>query len=125
MKRTLNSRNRHWAYGFNRMVDEDTREGSGRSAAQGTGDGRRPGGSALKGKIVGGVVVRSFPVERGGSLRAVPGGWDVRKKIDMRGGGGGVRDRRDVLDLMHGRSRIAMDPRIPTMPGRGVSGFHR
>ena len=37
----------------------------------------------------------------------------------------GVLDRRDVLDFMHGRSRVAVDPRIPTMPGRGVSGFHR
>ena len=40
-------------------------------------------------------------------------------------GGGGVLDRRDVLDLMHGRSRMTIEPRIPTMPGRGMSGFHR
>ena len=26
---------------------------------------------------------------------------------------------------MHGRSRINIDPRIPTMPGRRTSGFHR
>ena len=40
-------------------------------------------------------------------------------------GGGGVLDRRDVLDLiMHGSSRMTMDPRIPTMPGRSMSGFH-
>ena len=39
--------------------------------------------------------------------------------------GGGVRDRRDVLDFMHGRSRTTIDPRIPTMPGRSMSGFHR
>ncbi|CAM9135983.1 unnamed protein product [Laminaria digitata] len=25
---------------------------------------------------------------------------------------------------MHGRSRMTMDPRIPTMPGRSASGFH-
>ena len=31
---------------------------------------------------------------------------------------GGVLDRRDVLDLMHSRSRLTIDPRIPTMPGR-------
>ena len=37
--------------------------------------------------------------------------------------GGGVLDRRYVLDLMHGRSRMAIDPRIPTMPGRSISGF--
>ena len=37
----------------------------------------------------------------------------------MGGGGGGV------LDIMHGRSRMAMDPRIPTMSGQSASGFHR
>ena len=26
---------------------------------------------------------------------------------------------------MHGRSRMTIDPRIPTMPGRSTSGFHR
>ena len=40
-------------------------------------------------------------------------------------GGGGVLDRRDVLDLMHGPSRMAIDPRILTLPGRSMSGFHR
>ena len=38
---------------------------------------------------------------------------------------GGVFDRRDVLDPMQGRSRMTVDPRIPTMPGRNMSGFHR
>ena len=42
-----------------------------------------------------------------------------------RGRRGGVLDRRDVLDIMHGRSRMAIDPRIPTIPGRSMSGFHR
>ena len=39
------------------------------------------------------------------------------------GGGkwGGVLDRRDILDLMHGRGRIAVNSRIPTMPGRSMS----
>ena len=37
----------------------------------------------------------------------------------------GVLDRRDVLDLMHGRSRMTIDPRIPTRPGRSMSGFHQ
>ena len=27
--------------------------------------------------------------------------------------------------VMHGRSRMIMNPRIPTMPGRSSSGFHR
>ena len=39
--------------------------------------------------------------------------------------GGGVLDRRHVLDIMHGRSRKTIDPRIPTLPGRGTSGFHQ
>ena len=34
-----------------------------------------------------------------------------------------VLDRRDLLDLMHGRSRMAIDFRIPTMPGRSMSGL--
>ena len=40
-------------------------------------------------------------------------------------GEGGVLERRHVLDLMHGRSRMSIDPRIPTMPGRRMPGFHR
>ena len=39
-------------------------------------------------------------------------------------GGRGVLDRRDVLDLMRSRSRVTIDPRIPTIPGRSMSGFH-
>ena len=46
------------------------------------------------------------------------------------------RSRRCVMDqemgvcegnthVMHGRSRMAVDPRIATMPGRSTSGFHR
>ena len=34
-------------------------------------------------------------------------------------GGGG----RGVLMIVHGRSRMTIDPRIPTMPGRSMSGF--
>ena len=36
-------------------------------------------------------------------------------------GGGGGR----VLVITHGRSRITVDPRVPSMPGRSTSGFHR
>ena len=41
--------------------------------------------------------------------------------------GGGVLDRRDALDFMYSRSRMTIDPRIPTMPmsGRSMSGFQR
>ena len=51
------------------------------------------------------------------------GAWG--KGAEGWGGGRGVLDRRDVLDLMHGRSRMIIDLRIPTIPGRGMSGFHR
>ena len=34
-------------------------------------------------------------------------------------------DRRGVLDLMHGRSRVTIGSRTPTMPGRSMSGFHK
>ena len=27
--------------------------------------------------------------------------------------------------FVHGRSRMTIDPRIPTMPGRSTSGFHQ
>ena len=27
--------------------------------------------------------------------------------------------------VMHGRSRVTIDPRVPIMPGRSTSGFHR
>ena len=30
-----------------------------------------------------------------------------------------------VLIIMHGRSRVTIDPRVPTMPGRSASRFHR
>ena len=35
-----------------------------------------------------------------------------------RGGGGRTQ-------FAHGRSRMIIDPRIPTIPGRGTSGFHQ
>ena len=39
--------------------------------------------------------------------------------------GRGVFDRRDMLDFMHGRSRMTIDPRNPAVPGLSMSGFHR
>ena len=30
-----------------------------------------------------------------------------------------------VVDIMHGRGRMTVDPRIPTIPGRSTLGFHR
>ena len=47
-----------------------------------------------------------------------------QKYPGVQGRGGGVVDRRDVLDIMHGRSRMTIDPRIHTMPERSMlSGF--
>ena len=37
---------------------------------------------------------------------------------------GGVLVQADVLALMHGRSRMTIDPRIPATPGHSMSGFH-
>ena len=37
--------------------------------------------------------------------------------------GGGGKGEGGVLGIMHGRSRVTIDPRIPTMPGRSTSGF--
>ena len=55
--------------------------------------------------------------------------YDIRSRdVDRgegRGGGGGVLERRYVIDLMHGRSRMTVDPRIPTIPRRSMSGFYR
>ena len=36
-----------------------------------------------------------------------------------------TKQGRGVLDTIHGRSRMIIDPRIPTMPGRSTPGFHR
>ena len=38
---------------------------------------------------------------------------------------GGGRGAGHVLDIMHDHSRITIDSRIPTMPGRSTLGFHR
>ena len=43
---------------------------------------------------------------------------------EERGSGRGARGG-GAIDIMHGRSRITIDPRIPTIPGRSTSGFHR
>ena len=40
--------------------------------------------------------------------------------VCAQGGGGGGRTK-----FVHGRSRITIDPRIPTMSGRRTSGFHQ
>ena len=55
-------------------------------------------------------------------------GWDLhdlhtfRESTALRrfrGGGG------QCTQFVHGRSRMTIDPRIPTMPGRSTSGFHQ
>ena len=45
------------------------------------------------------------------------GGPDCNGMWELRRGGGGTQ-------FGHGRSRVAIDPRIPTMPGRSMPGFH-
>ena len=36
----------------------------------------------------------------------------------------GVLQRSYILDFMNSRNRMTIDPGIPTMPGRSMSGFH-
>ena len=48
-------------------------------------------------------------------------GWSFAWLVCWLVGWGGA----EVFDIMHGRSRTTMDPRIPTLPGRSTSGFHR
>ena len=52
-----------------------------------------------------------------------PGSCSERAERER--GRGGILDRRDALDLIDGLSRITIDPRIPTLPGRSLSGLHR
>ena len=56
----------------------------------------------------------------------VDGGTAVSVKVRSRGVGwvpGG--EGWEGTHVMRGRSRITVDPRIPTMPGRSTSGFYR
>ena len=46
--------------------------------------------------------------------------WMVWEKM-----GPEIRPKGGVLINIHGRSRMIIYPRIPTMPGRSMSGFHR
>ena len=53
------------------------------------------------------------------------GGWCLRGQesgggTGKRGGGKGVRE---CIQFVHGRSRMTVDPRILTMPGRSTSAF--
>ena len=55
---------------------------------------------------------------RASALRAVASQSGHESLITGMGGGGGAC-------VMHGRSRMTVDPRIPTVPGQSTSGFHR
>ena len=46
-------------------------------------------------------------------------GWGGRRGCTQAGGGG------EFTHVMHGRNRVTVDPRIPTMPGWNTSGFRR
>ena len=49
--------------------------------------------------------------------KANGGGPGLQWDVGVASGGGGTQ-------FGHGRSRVAIDPRIPTMPGRSMPGFH-
>ena len=72
-------------------------------------------GEDIRGGVWGNVKSTDLGYERGKEV--IPGGRRRR--------GGGVLDSRDILDLMHGRSRMTLDPHILAMQGRSLSGFHR
>ena len=60
-----------------RNVDRTRGSGYGHCAVDANGDGTRAGRFSVTGSSIGGVVVRSLPVETSGSLRAIPG-WCFR-----------------------------------------------
>ena len=49
------------------------------------------------------------------------------KGLAQREGTQNTRERGEGgrTQFVHGRSRMTIDPRIPTMPGRSMSGFHQ
>ena len=57
----------------------------------------------------------AFSSEKGGNEQE-RGEMIVKGRVEWGG---------DILIVMHGRSRMTIDPSIPTMPGRSMSGFHR
>ena len=59
-----------------------------------------------RGRDVGFLFFSSYDGPRGMRTYPVRGGW------------GGAQ-------FVHGRSRMTVDPRIPTVPGRSMSGFHQ
>ena len=70
------------------------------------------------------VLVYLIPLSYFWQVQVEGGGGIVRKsrsgKIGERMGGVG-----ECTQFVHGRSRMTIDPRIPTMPGRSMSGFHQ
>ena len=61
----------------------------------------------------------------GSSTTPRPGGLDSYKSGRARVHGSTGKEARGVLDIMHGRCRMAIDSRIPTMPGRDGGGGGR
>ena len=49
----------------------------------------------------------------------VESGLSFDASSEVHAGGGGC------TQLVHGRSHMTIDPRIPTVPGRGTSSFHQ
>ena len=57
-----------------------------------------------------------------GVSQSPPSGNDESK---VRGGGGGGRGGGGRIQCLHGGSRMTINPRIPTIPGRSTSGLHQ
>ena len=56
------------------------------------------------------------------------GSDNIKASSDGKRGGEGVVERggrRRVYSVVHSVSRMTIDPRIPTLPGRSTSGFHQ
>ena len=66
------------------------------------------------------TVIRRLRYERDGAGEAGQYMYEVPGIMVCRGWGVGY-----TLIIIHDRTRVAVDPRIPTMPGRSSSLFHR
>ena len=69
----------------------------------------------------GSMVIRLRPCMRSStslSSTPPPPGTNFGNDLLLNGGGG-------ALDIVHGGSRLIIDPHTPTMPGRSTSGFCR
>ena len=84
-------------------------------------------GPLLFSRRFGSVRFGSGPHERNGPVPAVAGyGAEVAREVQSKKRcPRGVCGRGGVLIIRHGHSRMTIDARTPTMPGKSTSGFHR